>query len=116
LYPPKVFCSELTYNIIYTGAQNNVYVCNLSPHWSPPNFQNPTQPLALAPNILFTRCTHTCVTFYLREDDIGMLDFSSIWHSIFVLENVPPLPRPQGILPDVMKRGKSEKGSKREKT
>ncbi len=26
-----------------------------------------------------------------------------------------PLPRPQGILPDVMKRGKSEKGSEREK-
>jgi hypothetical protein len=45
-----------------------------------------------------------------------MLDSSSIWHSIFVLENVPPLPRPQGILPDVMKRGKSEKGSEREKT
>jgi hypothetical protein len=40
-----------------------------------------TTPSALASNIPFTRCAHTCDTFQLTEDDIGMLDSASIWHS-----------------------------------
>ncbi len=40
-----------------------------------------TTPSALASNTPFTRCAHTCDTFQLTEDVIGILESASIWHS-----------------------------------